>query len=331
MKKVNLIAELCQNHFGDISIVEEMIHAAKENGADFVKIQSMRAKDLHFRDRFEKGLNEGGSDKCKKRPFNQEYQRLKNLDLTVEDHFKFLELCKKYKIKPMTTVFTRNRVNLAKKMNLDYLKISSFDCSSHAMIKEIASRVKSKMIVSTGGAYDREIFQTTEILKSLKKKFTLLHCISIYPTIPEVASLLRIKFLKQLNNSVGFSDHSNPDIYSYDLSALSTTLGATWIERHFTILKKNATKDGVVSVNPSQLKDLRKAIDQPNKQIIHYINKKYKKSELSKILGSTNRELTNDEMLNRDYYQGRFVSKSKSGKIVYNWDSSEKYSNIIQV
>ena len=331
MKKVNLIAELCQNHFGDLSIVEEMIHAAKENGADFVKIQSMRAKDLHFRDRFEKGLNEGGTDKCKKRPFNQEYQRLKNLDLTVEDHFKFLGLCKKYKIKPMTTVFTRNRVNLAKKMNLDYLKISSFDCSSHAMIKEIASRVKSKMIVSTGGAYDREIIQTTEILKSLKKKFTLLHCISIYPTIPEVASLLRIKFLKQLNNSVGFSDHSNPDIYSYDLSSLSTTLGATWIERHFTILKKNATKDGVVSVNPSQLKDLRKAIDQPNKQIIHYINKKYKKSELSKILGSTNRELTNDEMLNRDYYQGRFASKTKSGKIVYNWDSSIKYSDIKQV
>jgi N,N'-diacetyllegionaminate synthase len=331
MKKINLIAELCQNHFGDMSIVEEMIHAAKENGADFVKIQSMRTKDLHFRDRFEKGLNEGGTDKHRKRPFNKEYQRLKNLDITADNHFKFLELCKKYKIKPMTTVFTRNRVNLAKKMKMDYVKISSFDCSSHALIKDIVSRVKSKMIVSTGGAYDREIIETAKILKFFKRKFTLLHCISIYPTIPEVASLLRIKFLKQLNESVGFSDHSNPDIYSYDLSALSTTLGATWIERHFTILKKDATKDGVVSVNPSQLKDLRQAINQPNKQILHYINKKYKKSELSKILGSTNRELTNDEMLNRDYYQGRFVSKTNSGKIVYNWDSSIKYSDIKQV
>lgn len=331
MKKINLIAELCQNHFGDLSIVEEMIHAAKENGADFVKIQSMRVKDLHFRDRFEKGLHEGGTDKHRKRPFNQEYKRLKNLDITADDHFKFLELCKKYKIKPMTTVFTRNRVNLAKKMKMEYVKISSFDCSSHELIKDIVSRVKSKMIVSTGGAYDREIIETAKILKSFKRKFTLLHCISIYPTIPEVASLLRIKFLKQLNESVGFSDHSNPDIYSYDLSALSTTLGATWIERHFTILKKDATKDGVVSVNPSQLKDLRQAINQPNKQILHYINKKYKKSELSKILGSTNRELTNDEMLNRDYYQGRFVSKTNSGKIVYNWDSSIKYSDIKQV
>jgi len=330
MKKINLIAELCQNHLGDMSIVEEMIHAAKENGADFVKIQSMRSKDLHYRERFEKGLDEGGIEKCKKRPFNLEYQRLKHLDLTTKEHFKFLELCKKYKIKPMTTVFTRNRIDLAKKMNLNYVKISSFDCSSHAMIKEILSKVKAKLIISTGGAYDREIIDTVKILKSFKRKFTLLHCISIYPTIPEVASLLRIKFLKQLNQSVGFSDHSNPDIYSYDLSALSTTLGATWIERHFTILKKNASKDGVVSVNPLQLKQLRDALDSPKNEILKYINKKYKKSELSKILGSTNRELTNDEMLNRDYYQGRFASKTKSGNVVYNWDASIKYSQIQQ-
>ena len=329
MKKVNLIAELCQNHLGDISIVEEMIHAAKENGADYAKIQSMQSKDLNYRERFEKGLIEGGLIKCKKRPFNQEYQRLKNLDLTYDDHFKFLELCKKYKIKPMTTIFTRNRINLIKKMNLEYLKISSFDCSSHAMIEDIISKVKSNIIVSTGGAYDSEIMNTVNILKKAKRKFTLLHCISIYPTTPEVASLLRIKFLKKLSNSVGFSDHSNPDIYSYDLSAMSKTLGATWIERHFTILKKNTTKDGIVSVNPSQLKELRKVIDLPNSQILKYLKKKYK-SNLNKILGSTDRELTNEEILNRDYYKGRFVSKTKSSKIAYNWDKNIKLSNILQ-
>ena len=331
MKKVNLIAELCQNHYGDLSIVEEMIHAAKENGADYVKIQSMRSNDLNYRERFEKGLIEGGYTKCKKRPFNQEFQRIKNFDLNPDDHFKFLELCKKYKIKPMTTIFTKNRINLVKKMNLEYLKISSFDCSSHAMIKDILSNVKSKMIVSTGGAYDREIIKTAKILKEYKRKFTLLHCISIYPTIPEVASLLRIKFLKKFSKSVGFSDHSNPDIYSYDLSAISKTLGATWIERHFTILKKNATKDGVVSVNPSQLKELREVLDLPNSQILNFIKKKYKKKEYSKILGSANRELTNEEMLNRDYYQGRFISKSKTNKIVYNWDESVKLKYINQV
>ena len=229
----------------------------------------------------------------------------------------------------MTTIFTRNRINLIKKMNLEYLKISSFDCSSHAMIEDIISKVKSNIIVSTGGAYDSEIMNTVNILKKAKRKFTLLHCISIYPTTPEVASLLRIKFLKKLSNSVGFSDHSNPDIYSYDLSAMSKTLGATWIERHFTILKKNTTKDGIVSVNPSQLKELRKVIDLPNSQILKYLKKKYK-SNLNKILGSTDRELTNEEILNRDYYKGRFVSKTKSSKIAYNWDKNIKLSNILQ-
>lgn len=331
MKKVNLIAELCQNHNGDFSIVEEMIHAAKENGADYVKIQSMRSKDLNYRERFEKGLIEGGFNKYIKRPFKKEFQRLKKLDLTPEEHFKFLEICQKYKIKPMTTIFTRNRINLIKKMNLEYLKISSFDCSSYALIKDIVAKVKSNMIVSTGGAFDREIINTVNILKAIKRKFTLLHCISIYPTTPEVASMLRIKFLKSLSNSVGFSDHSNPDLYSYDLSALSTTLGATWIERHFTIFKKNVTKDGVVSVNPSQLKDLRKAINLPNSQILNYLRKKYNKLQFAKILGTPNRELTNEELLNRDYYQGRFISKTKSGKIVYNWDKSIKPSDITQI
>lgn len=331
MKKVNLIAELCQNHNGDFSIIEEMIHAAKENGADFVKIQSMRSKDLNYRTRFEKGLIEGGVTRCIKRPFDKEYKRLNKLDLTPKEHFKFLELCQKYKIKPMTTIFTRNRINLIKKMNLEYLKISSFDCSSHSMIKDIIKNVKSNMIVSTGGAYDSEIIKTVDILKKKKRKFTLLHCISIYPTTPEVASLLRIKFLKKLSDSVGFSDHSNPDLYSYDLSAISKTLGATWVERHFTILKKNKTKDGVVSVNPNQLNDLRKTLNLPNNQILNYIKKKYGKKKLYKILGSENRELTNEEKLNRDYYQGRFVSKTKSNKIVYNWDQKIKQNQIRQV
>jgi sialic acid synthase SpsE len=330
MKKINLIAELCQNHLGDLSILEEMVHAAKENGANFVKIQSMRSKDLNFRQRFEKGLIEGGKIKSIKRPFRNELQRLSKLDLKSGEHFKFLDICKKYKIQPMTTIFTRNRINLIKKMKLEYLKISSFDCSSLALIKDIVTSMKSKIIVSTGGAYDREIMKTVSFLNKIKKKFILLHCISIYPTTPEVANLSRIKFLKQFSSEVGFSDHSNPDLFSYDLSALSTTIGSTWIERHFTILKKDLTKDGVVSVNPKQLNELRKAIDLPDNQILHYMRKKYGEKKLRNIFGFKSRELTDEEMLNRDYYQGRFVSRTKNGKVSYNWDEDIKLKYIIQ-
>ena len=70
----------------------------------------------------------------------------------------------------MTTIFSRNRINLIKKMNLEYLKISSFDCSSSAMLREILVNVKSKLIVSTGGAFDREIYKTAKILKDARRK-----------------------------------------------------------------------------------------------------------------------------------------------------------------
>ena len=80
-------------------------------------------------------------------------------------------------------------------MNAWILKISILIVLSR-MIKEIVSKVKSKMIVSTEELGDREIIKTVNILKSIKRKFVLLHCISIYPTTPDVASLSRIKFLK---------------------------------------------------------------------------------------------------------------------------------------
>ena len=331
MKKIKLIAELCQNHQGSFSLTEEMIHAAKENGADFVKIQSMRSKDLNIRKRFEDGLTEGGVLKCRKRPFKSEYERLKKLDLSVEEHMKFIDLCKKYKIKPMTTIFSRNRIQLIKKMNLEYLKLSSFDCASHAMIEEILAKINSNLIISTGGALNSEIETTAKILKKNGRKFVFLHCISIYPTTPEVSALSRIKYLKKFVGEVGFSDHSNPDVYSYDLSAISKTLGATWFERHFTILKKKDTKDGVVSVNPKQLSELRIILNSSNKEIIRQMKKKYKINKLKEIIGSPYRELTNEENLNRDYYRGRFVSYSFKKEKVYNWDKNFKYNQIKQV
>ena len=89
---VNIIAELCQNHKGDLKILDEMVAAAAEAKADYVKIQSMRSSDLTFRDRFEKGLIEGGRVRVIKRPYKQEYNRLKKLDLDDSHHYKFLDI-----------------------------------------------------------------------------------------------------------------------------------------------------------------------------------------------------------------------------------------------
>ena len=91
-----------------------MISAAAEAKADYVKIQSMRSKDLVYRERFEKGIIEGNRTKVIKRPFLIEFNRLKKLDLSEDDHYFFIEKCKKYKIKPMTSIFSINRINFLK-------------------------------------------------------------------------------------------------------------------------------------------------------------------------------------------------------------------------
>ena len=315
-----LIAELCQNHNGDEKIVEEMVHAAAESGADYAKIQSIDSNELTYRERFENGLIEGGKVKVIKRPYQSEYDRLKKLDLTEKFQLNFHKICEKYQIKPMTTLFTRSKINLVNKMNIDCLKISSFDCASHKLIDELKNVKVNKFIISTGATYDREIFKTVEIMKRNNLDFSLLHCISIYPTTPEVANLNRIKFLAKLSATVGISDHSNPDLYKYKIIAASILLGASVVEKHFTILDKDKTKDGVVSANPSQLKEISNLCKMNLENLDSYVSENVKEFEIMK--GKETRELTETELLNRDYYQGRFASK-KNNNLIFNWEDSK--------
>ena len=311
-----IIAELCQNHNGDKNLMSDMVAAAAEAGVDYVKIQSMQSKDLTKRPRFERGLIESDITKVIKRPFRTEYNRLRKLDLSLENQNYFIELCVKYKVKPMTTVFSLNRIKELDKLNFDTFKVASFDCSSYKLIEQLA-KTKKNLIISTGGTYLREIKETAEILKKLKKKFTFLHCISIYPTPLKEANLNRIELLKKFTKTVGISDHSSPEKNGNDLSLAAILYGAKIIERHFTILKKDKTRDGVVSVNFNQLKTL---VSQSKENIISIKKRFNKKKNVLKIMhGNKFRELSETELLSRDYYKGRFAMKDIKGKITYNW------------
>ncbi len=312
-----IIAELCQNHNGDIKILEEMVHAASEAGADYAKIQSLHSNELTHRKRFDEGLIEGGKVKVIKRPYKNEYDRLKKLDLEEEDHLKFLEFCNKFKIKPLTTVFSLGKVNMISKLFKE-VKISSFDCASHRLIKDISKKKFENIIVSTGATFNREIKKTCEILKKAKKKFSLLHCVSIYPTPIEYANISRINFLKKFCSSIGISDHSNPERSKNIIAAVSFFLGIDVIEKHFTILKKDQTKDGPVSVNPAQLKELVNLSKIKKDEIKKYIDENI--DDYKVLLGTENRDMTDVELLNRDYYQGRFASRDKNGNYIFNWE-----------
>ncbi len=316
-----IIAELCQNHNGDLKILKEMVHAAAESGAEYCKIQSIKSSELTHRKKFDDGKFENGKTIVKKRPFEDELKRLKPLDLTEDAHFKFLEYCAEYKIKPTTTIFTRSRLKFIEKMNLDLIKIASFDCASHRMIEEVSKTKIKHIVVSTGTAYDEEIKRTAEILKNSAKKFTLLHCVSIYPTPVQFANLNRINFLKNFSDSVGFSDHSKSEEDGIKLSVASLLFDIDFIERHFTIIDKSSTKDGVVSLNPKELKNLVDLAKSDKKTIKEYLEENFKDHKVA--LGKEKRKLSHEELLNRDYYRGRFASINSKGEYVYNWENRD--------
>ena len=231
MNKVNIIAECCQNHNGDKEILKKMIHNAADNGADYVKIQAIRSKDLSFRERFEKGeVDETGKVLVIKRPYEQELERLAKLDLSLEEELWFVNECKIAGVSPMTTVFNRKSVNEVKNMGYDAIKIASYDCASIPLLKDVKDNW-NKIFVSTGATFDNEIQSAVDVLKG--SDFELLHCVTIYPTPLNELHLNRIKFLSKFTNKIGYSDHSKPATTGLWASKIALAMGASNIERHW--------------------------------------------------------------------------------------------------
>mgnify|MGYP001490524697 CR=1 FL=1 len=118
-----IIAELCQNHNGDLKILKEMVHAASEAGADYCKIQSISSAELTHRKKFDEGNFKDGKTIVIKRPYDAELKRLKPLDLSEDDQFKFLEsfLVKNlkngnFKVKYTSEFFEKgkNKINISR-------------------------------------------------------------------------------------------------------------------------------------------------------------------------------------------------------------------------
>jgi len=313
-----IIAEFCQNHRGNLDTLKEMVWAAAEAGADYAKIQSMRADDLVYRDRFEEGRVEGGKVIAIKRPYKDEYQRLKPMDLSDEAHHIFIDECKAAGIKPLTTVFSRSRIPFLASLPWREIKVPSYDCASFPMIRELAERF-DHLFISTGATYDHEIEKTAKILKN--HSFTFLHCVTIYPTPLERMNLARMSYLRKFTKSVGFSDHSLVERDGLKASIAALYLGADVIERHFTIVDRALTKDGPISIDPAQLKELVTYAKMSKDELEEYVKNI---PEFEKMKGVKHPELSPEELLNRDYYRGRFASRVR-GMVVFNWEEKKVF------
>jgi len=316
-----LIAEFCQNHNGDFDLLKKMVEAAAIAGATHGKMQTIYADTVTYRPQFEEGLVQNGETKVIKRPYKEEVKRLADLEISEEETVNFIKICNENGLIPMTTCFVREHVNHLAELGFSSIKVASYDCASFPLLKELSKKF-DEIIVSTGATYDDEVIHAAEILKDTN--FSMLHCVTLYPTPLEQMHMARMEWLRTLSPSVGYSDHSLVSDTGLLASKAALALGADIIERHFTLLPPSETRDGPVSINKTQLQELSNFSklcldDRLSKMDIDYPNWRI-------VIGQKNRTLTNEELLNRDYYRGRFASPRKEttsgGRMIYNWEET---------
>jgi N,N'-diacetyllegionaminate synthase len=320
---VHLIAEFCQNHNGDYALLEDMVGQAREAGATHGKIQTIFADMVSNRPQFEDGLIVDGVVKVAKRPYREEYDRLKKLELSFEQHVRFIEMCRRVGLEPMTTCFTRDSVDFVAAAGFREVKVASYDCASVPLLEALASRFE-RLVVSTGATRDEEVRAAAQCLQG-KCEFTFLHCVTMYPTPVDEMHLLRMQWLKQFTSATGLSDHSLVARDGIRAALAAIYLGAQAIERHFTILPADQSKDGAVSILPSHLRQLSGfARLSPMDQLAELTRVD---PSWSRMLGRADRELSEAELVNRAYFRGRFCSYSADGATpIYNWEGEKVVS-----
>lgn len=321
---MKFIAELCQNHNGDFDTVRRMVDAAAEGGASHVKIQHIYARNLIYRPEFEEGLEQDGETKAIRRPWQPEYDRLKELELSEDECARFVEHAESVGLVPMTTCFTRGDVERIAQQGFRTVKVASYDCASFPMLRELA-RHFDYLYVSTGATFDDELRHAADVLREHAKDYSLLHCVTQYPTPLEAMHLNRIGWLQQYANEVGFSDHSLVSRDGVIAAKAAIACGAEVVERHFTISAPSETKDGPVSISIDGIRALNNfARLSPEDQ-----RGQLAEEDLAweRMLGQAERWLSDAELLNRDYYRGRFGTPRRVGdhrlaEMVLNWEET---------
>ena len=320
-----IIAELCQNHNGDLDILKKMVDSAAEAGASHIKIQHIFAKNLVYRPAFETGLTVEDTTFSIKRPWRPEFDRLRSLELSLDACDQFINHVNSCGLIPLTTCFARCDIPDIIGRGFKEVKVASYDCSSYQMIRELTPHF-SQIYISTGASYDSEIRKAAQVVMESSSALTMLHCVTIYPTPLEEMHLNRLSWLRNISPVIGFSDHSNTSDYGVLASKAAIYLGASVIERHFTILDPTATRDGIVSINPSHIQELRAFASLSSADMKQSLDDEYPNWQI--MLGSARRNLTQTELLNRAYYRGRFASPIYPGQhlhtqMIFNWEETE--------
>lgn len=247
-----IIAEAGVNHNGDLRLALELVHAAKESGADCVKFQTFRAEDLVSRSSPKAQYQLETTD-----PGQSQFDMLKTLELQMEDFARLKEECDKIGICFLSTPYNVGDVDLLESIGTPAYKIASAMSVEPHLLRHVAKTGKP-MLVSTGMCTLDEVQTSVNVMRNAgNDQILLFQCTTDYPARIEDANLLAMQTISKATGAlVGYSDHSE----GFTASIAAIAMGACAIERHFTLDRGMAGPDHQASSDPLQFRQLVQAI-----------------------------------------------------------------------
>ena len=240
--KALIIAEVGQNHQGNSKIAADYVRQFSQLGADIIKFQTRENKTLFSKNAYNKAYNSENA-------FAEIYgKHREKLELNKKDLINLKKLCKKNKVKFMSTPFDKLSLKLLLNIGVDLIKIASFDLGNLSLIENIA-KSKVPTVLSTGGGKLEHIKESVKILTKHNSNISILHCVSEYPCDVNSLGLEKIKKLCKLfpKFSIGLSDHFN-GILSGPVAYM---MGARVFEKHVTLNRAWKGSDHKFALEPN--------------------------------------------------------------------------------
>ncbi len=250
--KPYVIAELGSNHNGDMDIAKKMIQQAKGAGADCVKFQSWNVDSIFSKKVYDE--NYFLADDYRDRKDYTLAKIVEEYSISENQLLEMKKLANEIGIDCTSTPFSKNEVDfVVQKMKTPYIKVASMDLNNYPFLEYIAKQ-NLPIVISTGLSNLDEIDTAIQTIENAgNNQICILHCISIYPPDDRQVNLRNIQTLQQLYPyPIGFSDHT----IGTSIPLAAVTLGASVIEKHFTLDKSMSGWDHKVSANFDELTEI---------------------------------------------------------------------------
>lgn len=249
-----VIAEIGCNHMGSMEIAKDLICLAKQSGSNYVKFQKRNNKELLTKEQY------NSSHPVKENSFGNTYgEHRENLEFNLEQHKELKLFCEEKNIKYSTSVWDVTSAKEIISINPDFIKVPSATNNNFKLLKVLRDEFNGSIQLSVGMTNRSEIEEIVSFFEETnqaKSRLIVYSCTSGYPVPPSDVSLLEIIWLYENYgervNQIGFSGHHN----GIALDVAAYTLGARWIERHFTKNRTWKGTDHAASLEPQGLQKL---------------------------------------------------------------------------